>query len=48
MVMNVTDTFVDLVHALENAGVSYASIFLLSGQHIEIGTHPPPIGEDNG
>lgn len=50
MVINVTDvtSFVDLVYALESAGVAYARIILLSGQHIEIGTHPPPIGDDNG
>jgi hypothetical protein len=41
--------FTDLVSALERAGVSSASILLVTGQFIEIGTHPPPPGgEKNG
>jgi hypothetical protein len=40
--------FTDLVSALERAGVSYASILLATGQFIEIGTHPPPAGEELG
>jgi hypothetical protein len=40
--------FTELVSALERAGVASASILLLSGQFIEIGTHPPPKGEDLG
>jgi hypothetical protein len=42
------DTFTDLVSALEQAGVVSASILLISGQFIEIGTHPPPKGEESG
>jgi hypothetical protein len=40
------DTYMNLVMALEYAGVDYADIHLISGQTISISTHPPPQAVD--